>query len=65
MNDLHTSLVEGQCRANNRPLSYVTNDLGDPKALTPSLLHGFRLNSLPPESTSEVELNSFYLDAGK
>ncbi len=33
---------------NDRPLTYVSDEIGDDGALSPSvMMHGYRLNSLP------------------
>jgi len=45
---LQTVVVEVELILNNRPLTYLSDDIRDPQPLTPShLLHGRTLNKLP------------------
>ena len=46
--DLLTFIAEIECRINNRPLYYVSNDLDDPSPLSPSqLMYGFKPDTIP------------------
>lgn len=48
--ELVTILAEVEMRVNNRPLTYMTDDLNQPAPLTPShLIHGRRIDSMPNE----------------
>lgn len=48
--ELHTILTEVEMRINNRPLTYVDDDINNPQPLTPShLIHGRRLQPMPSE----------------
>jgi len=52
---LETITVEIEATLNDRPLTYVSSELGDPEPLTPAhLLHGRRITCLPYQ---EVELD--------
>ena len=57
IDELKTVIVEIQARINNRPLTYITDSLESPEALTPShLLYGRRIQPFPPlvmENTSD------------
>ena len=56
-NEFRTIVTEIEAILNNRPLTYVSSDLEDPQALTPShLLYGDRLTSLPYDPSVEEEL---------
>ena len=45
---LETIVVEVEATLNDRPLTYVSSDVGDIKPLTPArLLYGRRMTSLP------------------
>ena len=56
-NEFRTIVTEIEAILNNRPLTYVSSDLKDPHALTPShLLYGDRLFSLPYDPSVEEEL---------
>ena len=63
LRDLRTILVEVECRINNRPLTYVSNDTRDPLPLSPAqLMYNYRTNILPNtvDSTelSDLEYNN-------
>ena len=48
LNDLRTLIVEIEAGLNDRPLTYVSNDIDAPEAINPShLLLGHRLDALP------------------
>ena len=48
LDELHTIAVQIECKINDRPLTYVSDEHDAPQALTPSqLIYGFRLNELP------------------
>ena len=54
---LQTLVVEIETHLNNRPLTYVTTDHGEPEPLTPShLLYGRLINTAPHSLTDEEEL---------
>ena len=55
---LQTLVVEIETHLNNRPLTYVTTDHGEPEPLTPShlLLVGLLINTAPHSLTDEEEL---------
>ena len=54
---LETITVEIEAILNDRPLTFVSSDLGDPEPLTPShLLHGRRITILPHQDTDIDEL---------
>jgi hypothetical protein len=56
-NEFRTIVTEIEAILNNRPLTYVSSNLEDPQALTPShLLYGDRLTSLPYDPSVEEEL---------
>ena len=49
LEELRTLLVEIEARVNNRPLTYVNENINEPEALTPShLLTGDRIEPVPP-----------------
>ena len=55
---LSTVLAEVECMLNGRPLTHVSNDAGDPEALTPNhLLLGRDSPSLPPGMFSAEQLS--------
>ena len=55
--ELQTLTVEIEGILNDRPLTYVSNDLQDDEPLTPShLLHGRRITPLPYPAINEKEL---------
>lgn len=61
--ELHTLVVEIECRLNNRPLGYTNTDLGELEALTPShLLMGRRINSIPAIDHSSHQEDPSYLN---
>ena len=48
LDELQSLIVETECRINNRPLTYVSNEMNDPIPLTPSqLLYGYRIDTMP------------------
>ena len=48
VSDLSTIVTEIECRVNNRPLTYSSNDLNDPIPISPSqLMYGYKPNTLP------------------
>ena len=52
---LQTLIVEIEAVLNDRPLTYVSSDLGDPEPLTPShLICGRRITSLPHQIADEM-----------
>ena len=54
--DLRTVLKEVQCRLNNRPITYMSDDINDLEALTPShLICGRRIRTMPSVSRSKEE----------
>ena len=54
---LETITVEIEAMLNDRPLMFVSSDLGDPEPLTPShLVHGRRITCLPHQDTDIDEL---------
>ena len=54
---LQTIIVEVEALLNDRPLTYISDDISDPEPLTPApLLHGRRLTPLPHERTTMEEL---------
>ena len=47
---LETIVVEIEAILNDRPLTFVSSEMGDPELLTPAhLLHGHRITCLPHE----------------
>jgi ribonuclease HI len=58
LDKLNTIIVEIEAQINERPLTYVSPDINDPKPLSPSmLLYGHSLTVLPHQHLSEDELN--------
>ena len=56
--ELQTIIVEIEAILNDRPLTYVSTDIDDEEALTPShLLYGRRITSLPHEKVDDEEIN--------
>ncbi|XP_045022891.1 uncharacterized protein LOC123466814 [Daphnia magna] len=56
-NEFRTIVTEIEAILNDHPLTYVSSDLNDPQALTPShLLYGGRLTPLPYDPAVEEEL---------
>lgn len=56
--ELSTLLTEIECTLNERPITYVSSDRGDPSPLTPSLLlYGRNLNRIPYPA---VDLDEIY-----
>ena len=54
---LQTVVVEVELILNNRPLTYLSDDIRDPQPLTPShLLHGRTLNKLPHHLVAAEDL---------
>ena len=54
---LQTIIVEVEALLNDRPLTYMSDDISDPEPLTPAhLLHGRRLTRLPYEHATVEEL---------
>ena len=48
VDELQTLLVEIEARVNNRPLTYISDTVNEPEALTPNhLLHGTTIESIP------------------
>ena len=64
---LETITVEIEATLNDRPLTFVSSELGDPEPLTPAhLLHGRRITCLPYELVEMDELtDSSYREAGQ
>ena len=59
--ELHTILVEIQGSINDRPITYVSSNINDISALTPSmLLCGHRIYSLPEYLDCEELFDPFY-----
>ena len=54
---LQTLVVEAEATLNDRPLTYISNDLRDPEPLTPSyLLYGRRITTLPYRTVTEEDI---------
>ena len=54
---LQTIAVEVELILNNRPLTYLSDDVLDPEPLTPShILHGRMLTDLPHELVSQEDI---------
>ena len=54
--ELHTLLAEVEQRVNNRPLTYIDDDVNNPIPLTPAhLLYGRRLESFPSIPTQDLD----------
>ena len=61
--DLRTVLKEVQCRLNNRPITYMSDDINDLEALTPShLIYGRRIRTMPSISRPYEEQDPTFLD---
>ena len=61
--DLYTIVAEVESRVNNRPLTYISDDIDELEALTPShLICGRRLKSLPSVTHAAEENDPNYLD---
>lgn len=61
--DLYTIVAEVENRVNNRPLTYVSDDINELEALTPShLICGRRLKSIPLVTHTLEEDDPSYLD---
>ena len=57
LSTLETIIVEIEAILNDRPLTFVPSDLGDPEPLTPAhLLHGRRITCLPHQQIDIDEL---------
>ena len=60
--ELRTLLVEIEARVNNRPLTYIQEDIDEPEALTPNhLLQGSLIDIIPPLMNNEVIKDPDYL----
>ncbi len=58
LSDLQTIIVELEAILNDRPLTYVSADIDDEEALTPShLLNGRRITSLPHENVDDEDID--------
>ena len=58
LSDLQTIIVEIEGILNDRPLTYISADINDEEALTPShLLNGRRITLLPRENVNEEDIN--------
>ena len=58
LSTIQTIIVEIEGILNDRPLTYISSDVKDPKPLTPAhLLYGRRIISLPYHSVEEDELD--------
>ena len=56
---LQTIVVEVELILNNRPLTYLSDDVRDPEPLTPShMLYGRMLNNLPYELVSQEDIQN-------
>ena len=54
---LQTIIVEVEALLNDRPLSYISDDISDPEPLTPAhLLHGRSLKRLPHKQATMEDL---------
>ncbi|XP_060554088.1 uncharacterized protein LOC132715131 [Ruditapes philippinarum] len=63
---LQTIVTEIECIMNDRPLTYVTSDIGDPDPLTPPhLLYGRRITSLPYNGNTPEPQNVTMSDVTK
>ena len=66
LKELRTLIIEVECRLNNRPLTYVSNDLGDPIPISPSqLLCGHRTDTVPTAMDDEEFLDRDYVEYGQ
>ena len=64
--DLYTVIAEVENRVNNRPLTYISDDINELEALTPShLLYGRRLETIPSITTTDVDNDPNYLEHEK
>ena len=55
-------IVEVEAVLNDRPLTYTSNDIDDPKILTPAqLLYGRKITRLPHEHHAEYPKNKSQL----
>ena len=58
--ELHTLLAEVEQKVNNRPLTYIEDDINNPVPLTPAhLIYGRRLESFPSVITCDTEDPSY------
>ena len=58
LDELHTLAVQVEAVVNERPLTYVSSQTGEPQPLTPSmLLYGRSLTTLPYQSVTKEELD--------
>ena len=58
LSELQTIIVEIEAILNDRPLTYVSADIDDEEALTPShLLNGRRITSLPHEKVDDEDIH--------
>ena len=61
--DLYTIVAEVESRVNNRPLTYVSDDIDELEALTPShLICGRHLKSVPSVTHTLDQDDTSYLD---
>ena len=59
--DLETVVVQVECAINDRPITYLSDDLRDFQPLTPSLLlHGFKLREFPTMVDQSIVLDPNY-----
>lgn len=66
LDELRTVLVEIEARVNNRPLTYVNDNINEPEVLTPNhLLQGSPIDLIPTVlDTSKIKDPDFYLAQG-
>lgn len=63
LEEFRTVVTEIENRVNNRPLTYVTDDLDNLEVLSPShLLHGRRLEPVPPMNDKEIIEDPTYFE---